>query len=71
MKIYTMAEVPDELRQAWLQHLRDFDAVHPGCRFEVLADAPGIAAEVLEAALRGIEPGFPEIRVKRWAKGDE
>jgi hypothetical protein len=40
MKIFTVADVPDRLTKTWLQHLRDFDAKHPGCHFEVMADAP-------------------------------
>ena len=36
--IFTRAHVPDELRQRWLQHLRDFDVAHPGCHFEVMID---------------------------------
>jgi hypothetical protein len=50
MRIFTAADVPDELAQEWLQHLRDFDAAHAGCHFQVLADAPGVStAEILEA----------------------
>ena len=40
MIIATVAHMPDELGQAWLQHLRDFDAQHPGCHFNVLGDTP-------------------------------
>lgn len=43
VKICTIATVPDELAQAWLQHLRDFDTAHPGCHFEVAADAPNMS----------------------------
>jgi hypothetical protein len=39
VRIITIANVPDGLAQAWLQHLRDFDVAHPGCHFEVMADA--------------------------------
>jgi len=39
-KIFTIAHVPEELQQAWLQHLRDFDTANPGCHFEVGIDAP-------------------------------
>jgi hypothetical protein len=39
-KVFTVAHVPEALVQAWLQHLRDFDVAHPGCHFEVMADAP-------------------------------
>jgi hypothetical protein len=38
-KIFTRANVPPELEQAWLQHLRDFDTAHPGCHFEVMIDS--------------------------------
>jgi hypothetical protein len=40
MKIFTIAEVPDQLAHAWLQHLRYFDTANPGCHFQVMADAP-------------------------------
>jgi hypothetical protein len=36
MKILAQCDVPDELVNAWLQHLRDFDTAHPGCHFEVM-----------------------------------
>jgi hypothetical protein len=36
VKIFTLADVPDELAQAWLQHLRDFDTAHDGCHFKVV-----------------------------------
>lgn len=39
--IHTKAIVPDELQQAWLQHLRDFDAAHAGCHFEVVLEGEG------------------------------
>jgi hypothetical protein len=50
VKIWTIAQLPDELVQAWLQHLRDFDQAHPGCHFDVAADAPELSlAEMVEA----------------------
>jgi len=49
MKIFTVAHVPAELQKAWLQHLRDFDTAHPGCHFEVMADAPDMPmSEIIE-----------------------
>ena len=49
MKIFTAADVPDELAKAWLQHLRDFDTAHPGCHFEVIAEAPAMSlTEIVE-----------------------
>lgn len=50
MKIITCASVPDGLVQAWLQHLRNFDAAHPGCHFEVLVHCDDMTtAEVVQA----------------------
>ena len=70
MKIYCMAEVPDELGQAWLQHLRDFDTRHPGCVFKVLALSPEMGVEAMRGAAEVI-PGFADIRAVRWVRGDE
>jgi hypothetical protein len=49
-KIFTLAQLPTELAQAWLQHLRDFDTAHPDCHFEIFADVPdGVSmADVVE-----------------------
>jgi hypothetical protein len=50
MKIFTISHVPDELANAWLQHLRNFDFDHPGCHFEVGIDAPDMPmSKVIEA----------------------
>jgi hypothetical protein len=50
MKIFTVAHVPEDLQQAWLQHLRDFDTAHPGCHFEIGIDGTPDAsiAEMIE-----------------------
>jgi hypothetical protein len=40
MRIFTIADVPPELANQWLQHLRDIEIAHPGCHFEVMTDAP-------------------------------
>jgi hypothetical protein len=49
-QIYTIAHLPDELVQKWLQHLRDFDTTHPGCHFEVVAEGEGkTVSDVLRA----------------------
>lgn len=50
MKIHVAADIPDGLAQKWLQHLRDFDMLYPGCRFEVMVDAPQMSlAEMIKA----------------------
>lgn len=57
IKVFTVAHVPPELAQAWLQHLRDFDTAHPGCHFQVFADAPDMPiAKAIE--LLQINPGL-------------
>lgn len=58
MKITTVADVPDDLAHAWLQHLRDFDTAHPGCHFQVFANAPDMSARDALAAL-DINPPLP------------
>lgn len=50
VKVVTFADIPDELVHAWLQHLRDFDTAHPGCHFQIAADAPDMSdADIIEA----------------------
>jgi hypothetical protein len=70
MKIFTVAEVPEELAQAWLQHLRDFDTAHPGCHFQVVADAPDVpmakAAELIK-----IDPPLDFTTLLAWTPKDE
>ena len=39
-KIFTVAHLPVDMTQKWLQHLRDFDTANPGCHFEVGVDGP-------------------------------
>jgi hypothetical protein len=60
--IYLKGEMPDDLAQAWLQHLRDFDTAHPGCHFEVVADAPGWSMADFVAVAR-VNPGMPFIEI--------
>jgi hypothetical protein len=71
VQIFTVAEVPDDLAGAWLQHLRDFDTAHPGCHFTVAADAPSLSLKEMVAAIQ-INPGltFSEIieRARRNAE---
>lgn len=45
IKIVAVAHLPADLVQPWLQHLRDFDVAHEGCRFEVTAEAPGMTSD--------------------------
>ena len=37
--IHIKAIVPDALDQEWLQHMRNFDASHAGCHFEIVMES--------------------------------
>lgn len=55
--IFVIAEIPQGLEHAWLQHLRDFDATHDDCHFEICADMPAKPmAEMIE--LLCVNPGL-------------
>jgi hypothetical protein len=56
-KIFTCAHVPEALVQAWLQHLRDFDSLHPDCHFEVWTETPDVSIADALRMVR-IEPGL-------------
>jgi hypothetical protein len=56
-EVFTIAHVPEALRQTWLQHLRDFDIAHPGCHFEVLVDAPDLSFAEMLAEVQ-VTPGL-------------
>jgi len=62
LKIFTVATVPDELANAWLQHLRDFDTKHKDCHFEVMADAPDMSMkDMVKAVTINPELSFTKI----------
>jgi hypothetical protein len=70
MKIFTVAEVPEELAQAWLQHLRDFDTAHPGCHFQVVADAADMpTAKAVE--LIKIDPPLDFTTLLAWTPKED
>lgn len=62
MKIVTVADLPYDLANKWLQHLRDFDSANPGCHFEVLADAPGMPFDQVVKTL-AVDPALSVIDV--------
>ncbi len=68
MKILAQCDIPDELAQAFLQHLRDFDAAHPRCRFEIMTqtDATVPVREMVE--MLQVEPRLNLIEVYEFAK---
>jgi hypothetical protein len=61
-RVFIRATVPDDLLQEFVQHIRDFDATHADCEFEVMADCPDMSVEKMVGALR-VEPAlsFTEI----------
>jgi hypothetical protein len=57
IKLFVIAHISEGLEQPWFQHLRDFDMAHPGCHFEVCADAPDKPlSEIIE--MMQINPGL-------------
>lgn len=40
IKFMVMVELDDELGNAWLQHVQNFNNKYPKCKFEVVASAP-------------------------------
>jgi hypothetical protein len=69
VKIFTVAHVPPDLENAWLQHLRDFDTAHPGCHFEVGVDGPDLPlTEMVELLRVNPEMKFTHIFERtKWA----
>lgn len=64
IKVFTVAHVPPELQQKWLQHLRDFDVAHPGCHFEVLIDAPEMSLSEMVERMQ-VEPKLTFTKILR------
>lgn len=61
VKIFTRAHVPEDLANAWLQHLRNFDVAHPGCHFEVAVDNGTSVVDAVE--MMRIEPALTFSRI--------
>jgi len=64
VKIHTIADVPVDVADAWLQHLRDFDTAHPGCHFQVFALAPEMTIEEVRHMM-DIDPPLPVKNIYR------
>jgi len=63
MKIFVIAEIPDDLGQHFCQHIRNFDVRFSGrCEFNMFAVAPGKSVEEMKQMLN-INPSLP-IKVK-------
>jgi hypothetical protein len=61
-----VAEIPDELAQAFHQHVRDFDRAHPGCHFKIANASPDddvSIADMMEAIK--VDPPLDFQRVQR------
>lgn len=58
-EILIQAELDDDLIQAFLQHVRDFDTDHPGqCHFRMAAVADGKTVAEMDAIFAAIRPPF-------------
>jgi hypothetical protein len=65
-RVSITADLPHDARllELFLQHIRDFDVVHPGCHFSVGAISDFPVAQ-MEAILRRVTPPFREHRTFR------
>jgi len=56
MRLYVIAEVPENLVNKWLQYMRDWDQQpehkEAGCHFEVAADAPNLSLKEMVELIR-------------------
>ena len=59
MKIITIAEIPDELGNAWFQHVRNFNVAHPECKFQAVANAPDKSVKELKEMLN-VQPSLAQ-----------
>jgi hypothetical protein len=41
IKVIIIAEAPDGLVKSLMQHIRNFDIANPGCKFQMMVNAPG------------------------------
>jgi len=69
VKIYTIAHVPQDLVQEWLQHLRDFDVGKQRCHFQIIVE-PTDQAEAqakfdLVQEMLKVDPPLPVNIVRR------
>jgi hypothetical protein len=62
VKIHTIADVPVEFADEWLQHLRDFDTAHPGSHFQVFALAPEMTIEEVKRMMN-VDPPLPVMNI--------
>jgi hypothetical protein len=60
VKIVIKADVPAEALNDWLQHVRDFDTAHPGCRFQASIDALDMPMDQAIEMLK-IDPPFGQL----------
>lgn len=58
VKIHIIGDVPVEIADEWMQHMRDFDIAHPGCHFQVFALAPEMTIEEVRRMMN-VDPPLP------------
>jgi hypothetical protein len=52
LTVFIVANVPPELLKEFMQHVRNFDAAHPGCHFKIVANAPDMPMSAMIETLR-------------------
>ena len=66
VKVYFSGELPHSLLHLFVQHVRDFDAAHTDCHFEIMGNSEGqVAEEEMKRLFDSIDPPFPYRQIFR------
>ncbi len=67
--VQILGSVPEALLREFLQHVRTFDATHPGCHFQIqILSNSRDSADSMVSMLEGLEPPIPVTGVMTRAK---
>jgi len=68
--VFVQAHVPDELQEKFMQYVRDFDAAHPGCHFEIAMVNESMTLPEMVKALQDVKPGFANVKGEKIGEGE-
>lgn len=68
--VQILADIPPASLRDFLQHVRSFDASHPGCHFRIsVASDPGESARDISRMLEGLDPPIPVVAISPFPAG--
>jgi hypothetical protein len=68
MKLVLASSFPDEYALEFSRFIHQFDAAHPGCTIQIIADAA--LPRELKPTFARIAPGFPVVDRRRFHRDD-